>query len=97
MKTVLLSVLIFLTGIAYIIIEPHILFYPGLIIKALIIPVLMFIFQLNLKSYMNMLCHFMPAGTIQFLISDHKRIYKANKGGNNLVLKCHLQLNRFYE
>jgi hypothetical protein len=68
MKTVLLSVLIFLTGIAYIIMEPHILFYPGLVIKALIIPVLMFILQLNLKYYMKILCHFMLAGAVQFLI-----------------------------
>jgi uncharacterized membrane protein YhhN len=62
MKTMLLSVLYFLTGIAYIILEPHISFYPELALKALIIPVLIIIFVLNLKPPLNRLCNFMLAG-----------------------------------
>jgi uncharacterized membrane protein YhhN len=62
MKTIILSVLYFLIGIAYIMLEPHTSFYTGLAIKILIVPVLIIIFLLNLRQNMNRLCGIMLAG-----------------------------------
>ena len=54
MKTLILSLLYFLTGILYIALQQHLSPCTGLIIKSLIIPVLIFIFLINQKHVTSM-------------------------------------------
>lgn len=57
-----ISGLYFLIGVIFIIIQDQVSFYPGLIIKALIIPVLMILFLKNLNPLINRSHSFMFAG-----------------------------------
>jgi uncharacterized membrane protein YhhN len=61
-KTTVLSVLYFLTGTIYIASEGHIPFLPELLIKALIIPILIIIFIINLKHNLNRFGRLMLTG-----------------------------------
>jgi uncharacterized membrane protein YhhN len=61
-KTTILSVIYFLIGITFIVLEPHASFYMELTVKALIIPILVFILLINLRQNINRLCGFMLAG-----------------------------------
>jgi uncharacterized membrane protein YhhN len=63
-KTTLLSVLYFLIGIIFIASEGHIQSRLLLLIKALIIPVLIIIFIINLKRNLNRLSNMMLAGLL---------------------------------
>jgi uncharacterized membrane protein YhhN len=62
MKNSGFSILYFLTGIIYIILQPSLTFLGGLITKALIIPLLMALFLVNLNPLKNRLHLFMLAG-----------------------------------
>ena len=64
MKRSLISIIYFLTGTIFIIIQNHTSFYPGLIVKALIIPLLMILFLQNLNPSGSRLNRFMFAGLI---------------------------------
>lgn len=70
MKTIILSLIYFLTGTLYIALQPHLSFCPGLIIKSLIIPVLIFIFLINLKYVTIMPFVLMLAGLLFSLAGD---------------------------
>jgi len=62
MKTKVLSVLLFIIGSVFIFTEYHSSFLPGTVIKALIIPVLMILFLVNLRLRHNLLHRLMFAG-----------------------------------
>lgn len=64
MKKSGISVLYFLTGVIFIILQTHTSFYPKFVVKALIIPILMILFIINLKPFRNRLHSFMFAGLI---------------------------------
>ncbi|MCJ7446266.1 MAG: lysoplasmalogenase [Bacteroidales bacterium] len=64
MKTKVLAILYFLTGLLYILIENHSSFLTEVIIKALIIPVLILIFIINLKPFRNLLTGLMFSGLL---------------------------------
>jgi uncharacterized membrane protein YhhN len=53
MKTSVLSILYFITGFLYIVLQNHSSFLPGFVTKALIIPVLMILFIVNLRPGIN--------------------------------------------
>ncbi|MCX6330981.1 MAG: lysoplasmalogenase [Bacteroidia bacterium] len=62
MKTKLLSVIYFLIGILYILLNGHSSFLTGLIIKSFIIPVLIIIFIINFRNTFNKLSALILAG-----------------------------------
>jgi hypothetical protein len=62
MKTKLLSVLYFFIGIVFIVLENRSSFLPGLVVKALIIPVLVILFLVNLRPNKNRFHWLMFAG-----------------------------------
>lgn len=62
MKTVVISVLYFMTGILYVILKPHTTFYEDLFIKSLIIPLLIVIFIIEMRHIMTPLSFIMLAG-----------------------------------
>jgi uncharacterized membrane protein YhhN len=62
MKTFSLSVLYFLTGLLFIILQGQVSFLTGLVIKAFIIPVLMWIFIVNLSFKIEWLNRIMFTG-----------------------------------
>jgi uncharacterized membrane protein YhhN len=62
MKTKLLPVIYFLTGILYILLHGHSSFLTGLIIKGFIIPILIIIFILNFRNTFNKLSALVLAG-----------------------------------
>jgi uncharacterized membrane protein YhhN len=62
MKTFSLSVFYFLTGLLFIILQGQVFFLTGLVIKAFIIPVLMWIFIVNLSFKIEWLNRIMFAG-----------------------------------
>jgi uncharacterized membrane protein YhhN len=62
MKNTGISLFYFLIGLIYIIFQPSLLFLPGLITKALIIPLLIVFFLLNLNPLENRIHFFMLAG-----------------------------------
>ena len=64
MKTKVLAILYFLTGLLYILIENHSTFLTEVIIKGLIIPVLIFIFIVNIKPFKNLLTGLMFSGLL---------------------------------
>ena len=64
MKTRVLSVIYFLIGILYIVLQNNSSFLTGLIIKGLIIPVLIIIFVLNFRNNFNRLSVMILAGLI---------------------------------
>jgi uncharacterized membrane protein YhhN len=64
MKTKVLAILYFLTGLLYILIENHSSFLTEVIIKGLIIPVLILIFIINIKPFKNLLTGFMFSGLL---------------------------------
>ena len=61
-RTKILSLVYFLAGAAFISLLNHASFFPGLIIKALIIPILMIMFLVNLRTFLNRLSVMMLAG-----------------------------------
>jgi uncharacterized membrane protein YhhN len=61
-RTKILSIAYFMTGILCILLEDQASFFPGLIVKALIIPVLMILFVVNLKPLTHLLYRIMFAG-----------------------------------
>lgn len=70
MKTIILSLLYFLTGILYIALQPYLEFYPRLILKSLIIPILIFIFLINQKRNTSMPFVVMFVGLLFSLAGD---------------------------
>ncbi len=64
MKRSLIPIIYFLTGTAFIIIQNHTSFYPGLAVKALIMPLLMILFLQNLNLSGSPLNLLMFAGII---------------------------------
>jgi uncharacterized membrane protein YhhN len=61
-RTKILSIVYFMTGILCILLEDKASFYPGLVAKALIIPVLMILFVVNLKPFTHLMFRMMLAG-----------------------------------
>lgn len=64
MKRSVIPILYFITGVIYIIIQDHTSFYPGLLVKALILPLLMLLLFQNLKPSGKRLNQLMFAGLI---------------------------------
>jgi len=64
MKTRVLTILYFLTGLLYILIEDHSSFTTETVIKALIIPILILVFIINLKPLKNLLTGLMLSGLL---------------------------------
>ena len=62
MKTKVLSIIYFITGIVFIVLEYKSSFIPGLVIKVLIIPVLVMLFLTNLRPITNLNHRLMLAG-----------------------------------
>ena len=64
MKRSVIPILYFITGVIYIIIQDHTSFYTGLLVKALILPLLMLLLFQNLKPSGKRLNQLMFAGLI---------------------------------
>jgi uncharacterized membrane protein YhhN len=63
-RTKILSIVYFLTGVVFIILSGHSSFMPGLVTKALIIPILIVILFLNLRSHLSLLTLMMISGLL---------------------------------
>jgi uncharacterized membrane protein YhhN len=53
MKTKILTIIYFMIGITYTFFDPHLSFFPGLVLKGLIIPVLILMYLLNTRHKIN--------------------------------------------
>ena len=62
MRRSVIPIIYFLTGTIYIIIQNHTSFYPALLVKALILPLLMLLLMQNLNPSVSRLNRFMFAG-----------------------------------
>jgi uncharacterized membrane protein YhhN len=97
MKKSGISALYFLTGLIFIIIQVHSSFYPRLVTKAFIIPVLMILFIVNLRPSINRLHSFMFAGLFFSWSGDVILEFSQNNGNMFILgLGCFLLAHVMY-
>jgi uncharacterized membrane protein YhhN len=97
MKNIILTILYFFLGFIFILLQNQSLFLPGFVVKALIIPVLMALFIVNLKLNLNRLNRLVFAGLL-FSWAGDVILESSQKNGDLFIagLLCFLLAHIMY-